>query len=401
MIARKSYKFRLYPTRTQVKKFEHTLDLCRELYNAALQERRDAYKMCNKSINLYDQQNQLPAIKEVRPDLLDVYAQTLQDVLSRLDKAFKAFFSRVKNGDKPGFPRFQGRNRYDSFTYPQHGWSLKNNKLTLSKIGTIKVRLHREVVGKVKTCSIKRDGLDWYVVFSVEYEFEQPQKHEGPQVGIDVGLEYFASYSDGNQTENPRHYRKAQKNLTKTQRHVDWLKTTDKKHPRKIKAKKAVTRAHKKIKNQRMDFHHKLSTKLVKTYSLIVVENLQVKNLSKRAKPKFDETTQTFLPNGASAKSGLNKSIVDAGWSTFINMLSYKVDYTGSKLIKVRPNGTSQTCPDCGNIVKKELSERWHSCECGCSLPRDVAAAKVILRIGQNSLGIQSVNAVSPDQAAT
>jgi len=392
VITHKTYKFKLYPTKAQVKKFEHILGSCRELYNAAIQERRDAWRMCRKSINFYDQDRQMAEIKEFRPELKEILAHTLREVLQRVDKTFKAFYSRCKRGGAPGYPRFQNSKRYNSFVM-DGGWSLVNNRLKLFKIGTIKVRIHREVIGKVKTISIKRSGFDWHVVFSVEYDFEQPATHEGPQIGIDVGLEYFASYSDGNQTENPRHYRKSQKSLAKVQRHADWLKYTDKNHLRKIKAKKAVTRAHRKTRNQRMDFHHKLSTKLAKIYSLIVVEKLQVSNLTKRAKPKFDETTQTFLPNGASAKSGLSKSIVDAGWSTFINMLTYKVEYTGSKLIKVRPNGTSQTCPDCGNIKAKELSERWHSCECGCSLPRDVAAAKVILRIGQNSLSNQSVDA--------
>jgi putative transposase len=392
MKARKTYKFRMFPTKAQEKTLVHTLNLCRELYNAALQERRDAYKMVGKSISLYDQQNQLPEIKEVREDLKDVYAQVLQDVLRRLDKAFKAFFDRVKRGDTPGFPRFKSRDRFDSFTYPQAGWCLKNNKLILSKIGSIRFNLHREVLGKVKTVTIRRDGLNWFVCFSVEYEFEQPV-HEGPVIGIDVGLENFANLSNGEQAANPRFYRKSEKHLAGVQRR--WAKVKNlKEDDKKLKLKKAIICAHKKVSNQRKDFQHKLSHELASRFSLIVVEDLQVDNLSKRPKPKQDEATGAYLPNGASAKGGLNKSINDAGWSSFINMLSYKVEETGSKLIKVDPKYTSQICPGCGAIKKKELSQRWHLCECGASIQRDIAAAQVILARGQMSLSTQSLNSV-------
>jgi putative transposase len=394
-LTRKAYKFRIYPTSGKIAKFEHTLDLCRELYNGALQERRDAYRMAGKSLNYYDQQNQLSEIKEVRPDLCEVHSQVLQDVLKRVDKSFKGFFARCKRGDTPGFPRFQGKGRYNSFTYPQGGWSLHNDKLTLSKIGTFKVKLHREVLGKVKTCTIKREGHKWFVVFSVEYEFDCPDYHDGPPVGIDVGLEYFSSQSDGVQVENPRIFRKAQKHLATPQRRVAKVKHLPRNDAKKLQAKRAVRNAHTKVSNQRRDFLHKQSRLLVNTYSVVVVEELQVKNLLKRSKPKLDPETNTYLPNGAAAKSGLSKSISDAGWSTFINMLSYKAENAGSKLIKVPPAYTSQICPnpDCGVIVKKDLSERWHSCPCGCEMPRDVAAAIVILRRGLASLRNQSVDA--------
>jgi putative transposase len=368
---RKAYKFRIFPTKAQQTKLEATLRLCRELYNAALQERRDAYKMVGKSLNYYDQANQLAEIKEERTDLKDVHSQVLQDVLKRVDKAFQGFFSRVKTGKKAGFPRFQGRNRYDSFTYPQGGWSIKNDKLTVSKIGTIRIKLHREVMGKVKTCTIHRDGLNWFVCFSVEYEFEQPV-HEGPAIGIDVGLENFANLSNGEQVANPRLFRKSEKHLAKVQRKLAKLRHLPRTDRSKVIAKRSVTRALRKVKNQRLDFAHKISHKLSKEYSLIAVEDLNIKGL---------------------ASGMLAKSVNDASWSLFLNLLSYKVENTGSKLVKVDPRYTSQTCPDCGNIRKKDLSERWHSCECGSSMHRDVAAAKVILSRGLATLGNQSVDA--------
>lgn len=377
---RKNFKYRLYPTKAQQHKLELTLDLCRELYNAAVEERRAAYKMKGVSLNYFDQQNQLPAIKEVRPDLLQVQAQVLQDALRRVDRSFQAFYRRCQRGEQPGYPRFLGKGRYASFTYPGSGWGLHNDKLTLTKIGTLKLKLHREVIGKAKTCTIKREGQSWFVIFSVEYELDVPDQHSGPHLGIDVGLEFFLNQSDGVQLANPRYFRKAQKHLAKVQGKYARVKHLPKGSPVKRKAMKALTQAHTRVKKQRLDFHHKLSTSLARDYSLIAVEDLKIKNLLARPKPKEDETQAGhYLPNGASAKSGLAKSIADAGWGTFITMLESKVAYTGSELIKVPPHYTSQICPECGAIRAKELSERWHSCPCGASMPRDIASSKVIL----------------------
>jgi putative transposase len=393
MLACKAYKYRLYPTHAQKTSFELTLNLCRELYNAALQERRDAYKRSGKSLKYYDQAMQLPAIKEVRPDLEMVHSQVLQEVLHRLDRTFKAFFARCQRGDKPGYPRFQAKGRYHSFTFPQGGWSLKNNRLTLSKIGTIKLKLHREVVGKVKTCTISREGDSWFVCFSVESEFDPPINN-GPAVGIDMGLTSFANLSNGLQIDNPRQFRKNEKRLARTQRKLASLRHLPRHAPKKIKAKKAVAKAFRKVRNQRLDFAHKLSHELTSDYSVIVVEDLKIKKMMARPKPKEDENQPGhYLPNGASAKSGLAKSIGDAGWGTFIAMLSYKVAYTGSKLIKVSPAYTSQTCPSCGAVRAKDLAERWHSCQCGCELQRDIAAAQVILSRGLATVRNQSVAA--------
>lgn len=390
----KTYKFRLYPTKAQITRLEQTLSLCRELYNAALQERRDAYRMQSVSLNYYDQANQLSGIKEVRPDLNEIHSQVLQDVLRRVQKAFDGFFRRIKAGvssSKVGYPRFQGYGRYNSFTYPQTGWSLHNDKLTLSKIGqNIKVKLHRAVSGKVKTCTVKRENGDkWFVVFTVEYEFEQPtEPHTGPAVGIDVGIEHFANLSNGEQIENPRHYRRREKQLAHVQKRYSRLKSLPRNTPRKRKALRALQNSHRRIRNCRVDFLHKLSIRLARTYSLIAVEALKVQNLMARPKPKENtEQPGHFLPNGASAKSGLTKSIADAAWSSFITILKSKVEYTGSVVVEVNPARTSQTCPVCGVVRPKELSERWHSCPCGAEMHRDVAAARVILGRGLASIG--------------
>ncbi len=299
-MSKQAYKFRLFPTRKQQERLQWTLDRARELYNAALQERKDAYRMAGKSINYHDQANQLPAIKDMREEYTDIHSQVLQDVLRKVDKAFKAFFARCKRGETPGFPRFKGKGHFDSFTYPQAGFSLTyDHRVCLSKIGSIKVKLHREMKGTIKTCTIKREGDCWYVVLSCEVEHELMEA--SPEaVGIDLGLLHFATLSDGSTIENPRYLRKGEKKLEKLQQALSQKKRGS--HRRK-QAVKQVAKAHRRVRNQRADFLHKESRKLVNTYGLIVFEELQPATMSKRAKPKQDENGK-YLPNGGSAKSG-------------------------------------------------------------------------------------------------
>jgi putative transposase len=382
---RKSYKYRIYPTKIQLKQFEFTLDTCCDLYNAAYLERKYTYQMYKyggrlrgeekaPSVNHASQCKALTALKEDFPHFKEVYSQVLQDVLRRVDKTFDNFFTRLSAEDKPGFPRYKTYNRYNSFTYPQNGWALHNNTLSLSKIsGSIKVRLHRKATGKVKTCSIVRDGSHWYVVFSVETEIESAI-NTGEPVGIDVGLEHFANLSNGVQVENPRFFRNSEKRLAKAQRKFARLNHLPRTEPKKLKAKQAVQKAYRKVRNQRADFHHKLSRSLVTQHSLIIVEDLNVKGM---------------------AKGMLSKSVNDAGWSSFIRMLEYKAAEAGSQVIKVDLRYTSQECPSCGEKKKKTLGVRWHSCECGYSGQRDIASAKIILSRGLATLGGNTLDTVA------
>jgi putative transposase len=386
---KQAYKFRLYPTKKQEQALTWTVDRCRELYNAALQERRDAYRMAGKTITYYDQANQLPDIKQIREEYQDIHSQVLQEVLMRVKRSFDNFFRRVKNGETPGYPRFQGYNRYDSFTFPQGGYSLTHdNRVCLSKIGSIKIKLHREIKGKIKTCTIKREGDTWYVVFTCEVEPE-PRENNSEAVGIDLGLLHFATLSDGSTIENPRYYRKAEKRLEGLQQALSRKKRGS--HRRK-KAVKQVAKAHRKIRNQRLDFLHKQSRRLVNTYGTIVFEELQPANMSKRPKPKPGENGK-YLPNGAAAKGGLNKSIVDAGWAMFQQFCTYKAEEAGRKVLFVSPKYTSQVCSGCGQVRKKDLSERWHSCHCGTELDRDHNAAHNILRLGRSQQSAMAVEA--------
>ena len=224
-----------------------------------------------------------------------------------------------------------------------------------------------------------REGNHWYVVFACEVQASKmPLSYE--DVGIDVGVTHLAALSDGTFIDNPRHYRKAEKKLTKLQQTLSRKKRGS---HRRNKAVKLVGKAHRKIRNQRKDFLHKQSRKLVERYQVIVFEELQTSNLVKRAKPKQDETGK-YLPNGASAKSGLTKSIQDAGWADFVDMCTSKAAYAGRTVLQVNPHSTSQVCSNCGTVRKKELSERWHSCDCGCELDRDHNAAINILRLGRS-----------------
>jgi putative transposase len=389
---RKAFKYRLYPTSEQEHLLLWTLARCRELYNAGLAERKEAYRMAGKTISYYEQKRDLPEIKGVlREEYQQIHSQVLQDVLLRLERAFKAFFRRVKAGEKPGSPRFQGRNRYNSFTYPQGGYSLSEKRVTLSKIGSIKIKLHRPLEGTIKTCTIKYEAGQWYAIFSCQGEPPEPLPVSEEEVGIDLGLLHFAALSDGTFIDNPRYYRKAKKTLEKRQQALSRKKRGS---HRREKARRLVAKAHRKIRNQRRDFLHKQAKKLVEQYQSIVFEDLQTENLVKRPKPKQDENGK-YVPNGRAAKAGLNKSIQDAGWGMFVDMVSFKAACAGRTLIKVNPYKTSQVCSAClQECPHKELDERTHICiHCGVVLDRDTNAALNILRLGRSQQSAMAVEA--------
>ena len=206
---RKTYKYKLLPTPAQEQAMATVVWRCRELYNAGLQERKAAWEQCRVSVTFAMQSAQLPAIKEVRPEYHDLHAQVLQDVLHRLDKAFAAFFRRIRAGEHPGYPRFQGKDRYTSFTYPQmgaHGGAaLDGAVLSLSKIGRIRLRLHRPVQGTPKTVTISREADGWYACISCAEVPIEPLPAMGQETGIDVGLKVFLVTADGETVDNPRH----------------------------------------------------------------------------------------------------------------------------------------------------------------------------------------------------
>ena len=349
---RKTFKYRLYPNRKQRESLLATLDVCRDLYNDALQERREAWKLCRKSISFAMQSAQLPACKEVDAPMRGVYSQVLQDVLHRVDKTYKAFFRRGN-----GFPRFKGKGWFDSFAYPQLGFSVEGSQVSLSKIGNVKIKLHRPLAGEVKTLTLKNENGKWYACFSCIVDAE-PLTANDSTVGIDVGLESFAVTSDAEIIDNPRWYRAAQKALRRKQRHVS---RCTKRSGGWKRACQSVAKLHRHVFNQRNDFQHKVSRDFVNNYGFIAVEDLNVKGL---------------------AGGMLAKSVHDASWASFIAKLRYKAESADRQLVKVNPRGTSQQCP-CGAPVPKKLWDRLHECkECGLKTTRDHASALEILRRG-------------------
>jgi putative transposase len=356
-MSKRTFRYRLYPTTAQGDTLDAHLRICCELYNAALQERRDAWRLCRRSCGFAQQSAQLPAIKRDRPDVAAVYSQVLQDVLHRVDKTFLAFFARVRRGERAGYPRFRASQRFDSLTYPQSGFSVSGRHLELSKIGAVKIKLHRPILGTIKTLTIKREAGRWYACFSVDVAPE-PLPASTAAIGIDVGLTHFATLSDGTAIANPRHARRAEAKMRRAQRRIARRRRRSAGHREAVQLLQA---AHAHVRHQRADVQHKLSRQLVDRYGLIAVEDLNVRGL---------------------ASGRLAKAVQDAGWASFIHKLAYKAESAGRVLVKVDPRGTSQTCP-CGAHTPKPLSQRWHQClDCGLSAARDHVSARLILSRG-------------------
>lgn len=350
----KSYKYRIYPSKTQIDNLYKQFNLCRWLYNTALEHRIIAYKSMGKSVSYFMQAGELSAIKDQFPEFNKVHSQVLQDVLKRLDFAFKHFFRRIKQGQTHGFPRFKGKERFNSIYYPQSGFKIIGNKVRVSKIGFIKIKLHRKVEGTINTCSIKKYGNQWYIIFNTKCDVVVAKKTTYNAVGVDLGIESFAVFSDGTKIENPRHLRKSEEKLKEIQSKYS-------KHKGKA-TKKKLSALHRKVANQRNDFLHKQSIMVVNKYGLIAYEDLNIKKM---------------------AQGRFAKSIHDAGWGKFIEMIKYKAESAGTYAISVNPKNTSQMCSDCGTIVKKEIYQRSHDCPvCGLSLHRDLNASINILRLG-------------------
>jgi putative transposase len=359
---RKTFKEKLRPTPAQERALDEVLWRCRDLYNAALEQRIAAWQR-RVSVSRYEQEAELKAIRAEMPDYASIHSHVLQDVLARLDKTYQAFFRRVQAGAKAGFPRFKGRNRYHSFTFKEYGNGarLDNGVLVLSKIGRISVHWSRPIEGTPKTVTISREADGWYVVISCAEVPIKPLPTTGQETGIDLGVESFATLANGQPIRIPTYYRKAEAALRRCQRRV--ARRMKGSHRRR-KAVVLLAKAHQHVRNQRRDFHHKEALKLVRAYDAIYHEDLRVRNMVQ--------------------SPHLAKSISDAGWGQFLAILAFKAASAGKRVQAVDPAFTSQICSGCGVLVRKGLSVRWHSCPvCGASLHRDHNAALNILRLGQ------------------
>jgi putative transposase len=364
---RKTFKYKLNPTAQQERELDRVLGLCRWLYNTALEQRITAWQRCRISLSQYQQAAELKDIRAAMPEYAAIHSHVLQDVLARLEKTYQAFFRRMMAGEKAGFPRYQARTRYHSFTYMEYGNGarLDNGFLVLSKVGRSAVRWSRPVEGTPKTVTISQEADGWYVCFSCADVPVQPLPATGKETGVDLGVEAFATLSNGTCIFSPGWYRKAERALKTAQRRVTRRK---KGSHRRRKAVMLLAKAHQTVRRQRQDFHHTVALQLVQTNDTIYHEDLQTANMLKNHQ--------------------LAKSIQDAGWTAFLAILSFKAACAGRSVVEVNPAFTSQTCSGCGVLVAKGLSVRWHSCpDCGTSLHRDHNAAKNIERLGQSLRG--------------
>ena len=363
MLQTRMLKFRLYPNKTQKQVLEQTLEDCRQVYNYLLSAQKGNYEENGKLISQYGQNLKLTQMKTENPDLSMVHSQVLQNISKRIRDSYHNFFVRRRLGLKAGSPRFKKYGRYKSVTYPQSGFKVEGKKLLLSKIGSINIKLHRPIKGVTKTLTVKRmPSGKWVAIFSCVVK-ESPKPKPFRDVGVDVGLNVFAVLSDGSRIENPRFYRSRENQLKVVQRR---LSRTKKRSNNREKAQIKVARLHEKIANSRKDFLHKASRRIADSYQTVYVEDLEIGNM---------------VQNHC-----LAKSISDAGWGIFTRMIAYKEAESGGRLVKVNPNGTTQQCSQCGNVVEKNLSVRIHDCPfCGLLMDRDLNASRNILRIGRES----------------
>jgi putative transposase len=361
-MAQKTYKFRLYPSKRQQQTLGEWLTLSCELYNAGLQERRDAWTLNKVSVSYNDQSRQLTEIKDIRPELKTINSHVLQDALRRLDKSFKNFFRRAKAGEKAGFPRFKAASRFTSFSVPNTRYKIVDGKLDLSRFGKIKLRQDCEIEGKLTNLTIKREIDHWYACITVEFEPVKLPASDA-KIGIDLGYRYFAVLSDGTFIENPRFYKKLQKKLRMASRRVARRK---KGSARRRKAVDLLAKLHQKIRRSRNDFQHKVSIDLINRFGFLAIEDLKISRMIKVGNSKHQ-----------------NKSLYDAAWGEFLYKLSYKAANAGRTLEKIEPEFTAQTCL-CGvRLVKKSNRANVTCVSCGRSADPRIISSNVILQTAE------------------
>ena len=379
---KKTFEYRAYPTAKQRHIFTVWLSLLRAIYNQALAWRIHTYQSTGLTVKWTTQANALPYLKKESKSFVGLHSDVLQDAIRRLDKAYQAFFRRVKAGEAPGFPRFKGEGRYRSMTFSHLSKKLIRNvrgkfaKVVVPKIGHLKIRYHRPLPdGQIKNLTISKEASGWYATIPVEVS-DPVEVPVNTTLGVDVGLNAFVVDSDGERVENPRHYRQSDKKLAKHQRVLSRRKKGSK---RRAKQREVVSRCHQRIANQRKDFQFKTAHRLFEKCDAVAVENLSIDNMKKN--------------------HYLAKSISDAGWGNFRLKLQSKAATAGKRLKKVKPHYTSQSCSGCDSIVSKSLSDRVHDCpHCGLVLDRDhnaainIKKAAVALRGG----GVDSITPETP-----
>jgi putative transposase len=382
---RRSYKFLLRPTSKQVDSLVGMLNDHRLLYNAALEERREAWRKRRASISYGVQSAQLKDIRRDDPDgqgRMSFHSQ--QSTLRRLDRAFRDFFRRARAGKKPGYPRFKGAGQFDTVEWPQDRDGCRWNstpdggqvRVYLRAVGHIRVHAHRKVDGVVKTISVKREGRRWFVILACDKVPVEPLPETGSMIGIDMGVASFLTASDGAQIENPRHGKRAAERLAVAQAALSRCKRGSN---RRHKVRSRVGAAYGKIRRQRLDHAHKAALWLVRHHDVIAHENLRIANMTRSASGTVEKPGTKVAQ-----KSGLNRSILDAGWGVFLSILTAKAESAGRTLVAVDPRNTSRTCPSCGHCARENrVTQADFLCvSCGFAGHADVVGATNVLRAG-------------------
>jgi len=360
---RRAFKYRLYPNANQERELATMRETHRRLYNACLDERKTAYEADKRTVRYTEQSAQFTEARKTNPFYANINFSSAQATMRRLDKAYKASFKRAKGKEgQSGFPRFKGRDRFDSVEFPKYGDGVRLNgeRLYVQNVGKVRVNLHRAVEGTIKTVILKREADKWYVVFSCALPDVPILPTDKPPVGIDVGLESFLTTSGGEKDPNPRYLKDALPELRRQARAVSRKRLRSK---NRRKAVKRLRKIHARVRNLRKEHHHHVASQLVRRFGFIAAERLDIKEM---------------LGNGR-----LSRSISDAGWAGFLLTLRYKAASAGIAYVEVDARGTSQCCSRCGAVVPKTLFDRRHECShCGLSLHRDENSAREILRRG-------------------
>ena len=387
---RRAYKFRAYPTRPQEGRSGALLrDHC-DLYNAALEERREAWRKRKVPVSYGAQSAQLKEIRRADPDGQGRHSFTAQQqTLRRLGTVFDGFFNRVKAGAKAGYPRFKPYTRFGQVTFVAGDgskWEPRGSgkwaHATFRAVGTVKVQQHRPVRGTIKTLTLKREGRRWYVIVTADAGPE-PLPAAGRAVGADVGVARFLTTSDGEVVGNPRFLGQSAGVIADLQRRKERAKAGSGNRQR---LRRALAREWRKTRNRRLDFHHKTARRLVSECDVIALEDLHTAGMTRRSAPKPDPGRPgAYLPNGSAAKAGLNKAILDAGWVQFAVILKAKAEDAGRRVIFVNPAYTSITCHQCGARCERPQQNTVLCPACG---PHDAdlnAARNIYARAGLGS----------------
>jgi putative transposase len=359
----KTFEFKLRTNKSFVEACECELEHSRQLYNAALAERISCYQITGASLGYVEQSRHLTQARTL-PEVKSHLRAIQQDALERLDEAFEGFFRRIKNGEKPGFPRFKGKDRYHTFSQKYEKvrpCPIKGDKLRVPGVGTCRVRLSRPIEGRCKQLRITRRIDGWYALIVCEIPKPAPLPPTGQTVGVDVGISSFATLSTGGEIENPRHLKNALDNLKRQQRRLSRKKKGSK---RRAEQRIKVAKAHLKVARCRRDFHHKVSLDLVRRFDTITVEDLNIRGMVKN--------------------HHLAQAINDVAWGSFFTMTQTKAESAGRVFERVDPRYTSQICSNCGHRQKMPLAVRIYECaKCGFVIGRDHNSAITIDRAGQ------------------